>query len=776
MLLDDEDASDQFVRVLQLVAQARIPRDAAKALGLGRLIALRKPNGRIRGIIVGDLTRRLVARVFAQQKAEALQVACRPFQFALSTRAGAESVVHFLAAALELNPEATIVSVDGIGAFDTMSRQCMLQGLLGVPGANECLPFVRMFYSEPSEYVLHDSGGVPHIVQQAEGGEQGDPLMPALYALGQHPALQAAHNHLREETLVAFLDDVYAVVHRPDRVGHVHGTLARQLEAHCHVRLNEGKTRVWNAAGQVPRDLGQPGMPDLSCWVGAGPLPDAEQGLTVLGVPFGSAAFVRTQLQVSRAGHDQLLQRLPELDDLQASWLLLLFGCSPRCNSLLRMLPPSVTAEYAGAHDSAVLSTFADFLGVDGLPDRARRIAQLPLSLGGLGLVSAVQTSVSAYWASWADCLPVLGQHLPPAAQAFLRDLEAPAPHVPCLRAAATTRAELSLADWTPPSWRELCDGVPAPTLQEDGPSTFVRGWQGAAASAVARRQCEQLLSTLDPSSEALLRSQQGPFASRFLTTPVPTCPALSYPSHLFRVLLLRRLRLPLPLSQRYSRCRRPLDSLGDHRAACARAGVLQSRGCPLERAAARVCREAGARVTCNTISRSIVSTTGGLRSLPTACRCGAGSSSPWTPRWYLPCPARGSPAAGVVVFKAPPLPLHAAAKSGHTRSCSARSAAAWLSWPSRSGAGGVTRQPPLCAPSREPRRERCRRLRSSLVAVLVARWSALLSHAAMSAFAATFTQRAGALSHADGALPPLGELFADAGEAPLTASRLPAG
>ena len=32
-----------------------------------------------------------------------------------------------------------------------------------------------------------------------------------------------------------------------------------------------------------------------------------------------------------------------------------------------------------------------------------------------------------------------------------------------------------------------------------------------------------------------------------------------------------------------------------------------------------------------------------------------------------------------------------------------------WLFWPSRSGAGGVTRQPPLCAPSREPRRQRCR-------------------------------------------------------------------
>ena len=40
---------------------------------------------------------------------------------------------------------------------------------------------------------------------------------------------------------------------------------------------------------------------------------------------------------------------------------------------------------------------------------------------------------------------------------------------------------------------------------------------------------------------------------------------------------------------------------LGDHRAACARSG-----GCSLERAAARVCREAGACVTCNTLVRDL--------------------------------------------------------------------------------------------------------------------------------------------------------------------------
>ena len=48
--------------------------------------------------------------------------------------------------------------------------------------------------------------------------------------------------------------------------------------------------------------------------------------------------------------------------------------------------------------------------------------------------------------------------------------------------------------------------------------------------------------------------------------------------SPLFRVLLLRRLQLRLPLTVRTCRCGRSLDALGHHRAACARAGVLGRR------------------------------------------------------------------------------------------------------------------------------------------------------------------------------------------------------
>ena len=52
--------------------------------------------------------------------------------------------------------------------------------------------------------------------------------------------------------------------------------------------------------------------------------------------------------------------------------------------------------------------------------------------------------------------------------------------------------------------------------------------------------------------------------------------------------------------------CGRLLDVRGHHRAACAVVGVLGRRGYPLESAAARVCREAGARVSTNVLVRDL--------------------------------------------------------------------------------------------------------------------------------------------------------------------------
>ena len=73
---------------------------------------------------------------------------------------------------------------------------------------------------------------------------------------------------------------------------------------------------------------------------------------------------------------------------------------------------------------------------------------------------------------------------------------------------------------------------------------------------------------------QALVRSQAGAGAGAALTA-APTIRETTILPHLFRVILLRRLRQALSLSVRNCRCGRPLDFCGHHRAACARVGVL---------------------------------------------------------------------------------------------------------------------------------------------------------------------------------------------------------
>ena len=49
----------------------------------------------------------------------------------------------------DLDPMATVLSVDGVGAFDLVSRTSMLRGLQGAVGGGSVLPFVRQFYGGP---------------------------------------------------------------------------------------------------------------------------------------------------------------------------------------------------------------------------------------------------------------------------------------------------------------------------------------------------------------------------------------------------------------------------------------------------------------------------------------------------------------------------------------------------------------------------------------------------------------------------------------------------
>ena len=250
-LLESEDDMGAFVQFAGILARGDIPPLALEVIRRGRMSALRKANG-VRGIVVGDVLRRLVARTIAQQIGAAVELDTAPFQYALKTRAGCECVSHTLQTLLDLDPRATVLSVDGVGAFDFISRNSMMAGLAHLEEGDKLLPFVRLFYSSPSTFLWEDDAGTTHHIRQGEVGEQGDPLMPLLFALVQHTAPSEASGRMREgERLMAFLDDLCAVS-PPDRTVECHNVMAEELCQPGRIRLNQGKTCAFNKSGEAP--------------------------------------------------------------------------------------------------------------------------------------------------------------------------------------------------------------------------------------------------------------------------------------------------------------------------------------------------------------------------------------------------------------------------------------------------------------------------------------------------------------------------------------------
>ena len=255
VLLDETDIFELLFDAVTSLAQARVPASISKALTSARLTALTKKDGRVRGIATGCSLRRLTARTLAKQFAKEFEKECAPFQYALSTRVGTDCVGHLLRAATDANPRATVLSVDGIGAYDHVLRAAMLSRLERMQEAKALIPFVMLSYSEPSTCDWFDDTGHRRTVLQAEGGEQGDPLMPLLFAIGIQGALEEVSGSLEDgELLCAFLDDVFLVC-EPERVRFLFDLLAEALMRHAGIQLHQGKTRVWNRSGTLPDDI-----------------------------------------------------------------------------------------------------------------------------------------------------------------------------------------------------------------------------------------------------------------------------------------------------------------------------------------------------------------------------------------------------------------------------------------------------------------------------------------------------------------------------------------
>ena len=286
----------------------------------------------MRGIATGCTLRRLVARTLAKQFAKNIEEGCALFQYALSTRAGTDCVGHFLRAATDTDPQATILSVDGIGAYDHVLQASMLGRLARMLKARAILHFVRLSCASPSEYSWVDESGRSRTVQQAEGGEQGNTLMPFLFSVSIQDALEevALSLHPREQ-----FDDMYLVC-QPNRVVTLFEIMSESL-----ITVVGGTDVVWRqrmGTGLGPKRgkrraslcWGLPSDRRSSCWKGS----------------------TRGSRQNDCCGMPSPRCQICNVPG--KSWCKV---PNPRANHTLRTLPPSLSHVYGEAHDAGIWNT-----------------------------------------------------------------------------------------------------------------------------------------------------------------------------------------------------------------------------------------------------------------------------------------------------------------------------------------------------------------------------------------------------------------------------------
>jgi hypothetical protein len=143
----------------------------AKGLGIGRTTALQKKNRGVRGIATGNAHRRIVPKLLHNSLVPHSSPKRHP-HFALSTRAGTDTLSNLLRAVMDSDEEAVVIAIDGAGAFDHVQRRATFCKLLRGPDLSCLVPFVHLFYGSGAEYLWEYEEAMSEQFAK-EVGEQG---------------------------------------------------------------------------------------------------------------------------------------------------------------------------------------------------------------------------------------------------------------------------------------------------------------------------------------------------------------------------------------------------------------------------------------------------------------------------------------------------------------------------------------------------------------------------------------------------------------------------
>ena len=148
-----------------------------------RLIPLKKANGEVGPIGVGEVIRRIIGKCVTKVLKQDILESSGPLQVCAGHKSGSEAALHAMSSLFQHEDTDAVLLVDASNAFNSLNRAAVLHNIRIVCPAvatfaiNTYRASARLFVTGGKELV------------SAEGTTQGDPLAMCLYALSLQPLI-----------------------------------------------------------------------------------------------------------------------------------------------------------------------------------------------------------------------------------------------------------------------------------------------------------------------------------------------------------------------------------------------------------------------------------------------------------------------------------------------------------------------------------------------------------------------------------------------------------
>lgn len=356
-----------------------------------RLIALRKNDGGLRPIAVGDIIYRLSMKTILKHT----PINLLPYQFGVKTPGGVEPIVEAVNRARNsgTNDLQYVHCLDFSNAFNSLDRSTIAKAVK--KHTPSLFRTTKWAYNKPSDLLLSD-GQKTERLTSSQGVRQGDPLGPLLFSLGIRDTLERIVQMLGPQSIVlAYLDDVVIINNYPDTVKKV-DELLNSGEIDAPIKMNVAKCKSTTIA-----EIETTGLDLLGTHVG--------------GIE-STQAFLRAKI-------DETLPGIQMLEGMEKQHALLVMRLSlqNKLRHLMRTLNPTAIYDLWASLDKQHWEAVSKIRSSPTRLDTDPELFSLPVKLGGLGILSYEECSVHA-WESARASSSVLLQKIPSLEVLFSED------------------------------------------------------------------------------------------------------------------------------------------------------------------------------------------------------------------------------------------------------------------------------------------------------------------------------------------------------------------